>query len=175
MYCNSLTSVTIGNSVTKIGEDAFYGCESLKGVYISDLSTWCRIDFGNKWEWSHAEYANPLYYAKNLYLNGELITKLIIPSDIKEVKKCAFLNCNSLINVTIPSNITAIGKKAFWGCNIDTIICRAMTPPKLFRAYHSDWKGDGLTSFESFETLIVPVGSEEVYSKSEWGEYIDGI
>ena len=31
-YCDGLTSVVIGNSVTSIGEDAFYGCSSLTSI-----------------------------------------------------------------------------------------------------------------------------------------------
>ena len=32
-YCSSLTSVTIGNSVTSIGQSAFYNCGGLTDIY----------------------------------------------------------------------------------------------------------------------------------------------
>ncbi len=53
--CTSLTSVTIGNGVTSIGNNAFYGCSLIKDVHISNVSSWSKIDFANK-------YSNPLYY-----------------------------------------------------------------------------------------------------------------
>ena len=37
--CTSLTSVTIGNKVTSIGKDAFYGCTSLTSITIPDSVT----------------------------------------------------------------------------------------------------------------------------------------
>ena len=108
--CWSLTSVTIPDSVTTIRDYAFYDCDSLTSVYISDLSAWCKIDFGYY-------YANPLKYAKNLYLNNELVTDLVIPSDITEIKSYAFYNCSSLTSVTIPDSVTSIGGYAFFGCS----------------------------------------------------------
>ncbi len=108
--CSSLTSVTIGDSVTTIRDFAFYDCDSLTSVYISDLSAWCKIDFGYY-------YANPLNYAKNLYLNNELVTDLVIPSDITEIKSYAFYNCSSLTSVTIGDSVTSIGGYAFYGCS----------------------------------------------------------
>ena len=107
--CSSLTSVTIPKSVTEIGYKAFSGCEGLISVYISDLSAWCKISF------SH-DITNPLYYAKNLYLNDKLVTKLTIPSDITEIKDYAFYNCESLTSVTIHDGVTKIGANAFNGC-----------------------------------------------------------
>ena len=108
--CMRLTSVTIPNSVTSIGWGAFNGCSSLKEVHISNISAWCNIDFEDG-------YSNPLYYAKNLYLNGELVTNLVIPTDVTAIKKYAFYNCSSLASITIPNSVTSIGEYAFEGCN----------------------------------------------------------
>ena len=39
MMCDSLTSINIPNSVTNIGDKAFYGCESLKSIKIPNSVT----------------------------------------------------------------------------------------------------------------------------------------
>ena len=107
--CYGLTSVTIGNSVTSIRYNAFRDCNGLKEVHISDLAAWFNIDF---YEGSD----NPLYYANNLYLNGELVTELVIPEGVKEIKKYAFYGCTGLTSVTIPNSVTSIGSSAFYNC-----------------------------------------------------------
>lgn len=104
--CSSLTSVTIPNSVTSIEEFAFRDCSSLTSVHISDIAAWLAISF-----------ANPLYYAYNLYLNGTLVTDLDIPNSVTSIRNHAFYNCSSLTSVTIPNNITSIGESAFYNCS----------------------------------------------------------
>ena len=109
--CSGLTSVVIGNSVTSIGERGFYGCSGLTAVHISDLSAWCNIDFADI-------ESNPLCYkAENLYLNGELVTELVIPNDVTEIKKYAFSYCSGLTSVTIGNSVTSIGRYAFYNCS----------------------------------------------------------
>ena len=107
--CIGLTSVTIGSGVTTIGKNAFYDCTGLTKVDISDIGAWCNISFGDSYE-------NPLYYAKNLYLNGELVTDLVIPNDITSIGEYAFEHCTSLTSVTIGDSVTTIGEGAFWDC-----------------------------------------------------------
>ena len=53
----------------------------------------------------------------DLYLNGELITDLIIPEGIARIPSSAFINCRDLRSVTIGENVTWIGGKAFYGCD----------------------------------------------------------
>ena len=108
--CSGLTSIEIPNSVTGIGGYAFSGCSGLKKVCINDLAAWCGIDFGTS-------DANPLYYAKNLYLNDELVTKLVIPECVKKIKKYAFRKCSGLTSIEIPNSVTSIADRAFNGCS----------------------------------------------------------
>ena len=107
--CASLESVTIGNGVTYIGNYAFRNCSSIKSVYITDIAAWCNINFTTG-------TSNPLYYTANLYLNGELVTELIIPDGVTSISKHAFGNCSSLTSVTIPDSVTVIGSYIFENC-----------------------------------------------------------
>lgn len=107
--CSGLTSVTVPDSVTSIGGSAFYQCTGLTRVDITDLESWCRIAFA-------AEYANPLCYAHDLYLNGRLVTELVIPDGITAVGQHAFSGCTCLTRVEIPEGVTAIERTAFRDC-----------------------------------------------------------
>ena len=110
--CDNLLKVNIPENMKSIGIGAFSSCNNLDEVYITDIAKWCSIDFGG----------NPLHYANNLYLNGSLITDLIIPDGVTGINDYAFENCNSIINVTIPKSVVNIGKLAFSGCEILTNI-----------------------------------------------------
>ena len=105
-----LTSVTIPSSVTSIGANAFILCRNLTKVEIGSIAAWCNIDFGD-------DTANPLYYARNLYLNGNKVTNLSLPNSLTKIKDYTFHKCESLTSVTMPNSVTEIGSYAFNGCS----------------------------------------------------------
>ena len=113
--CDNLTDITIPASVTSIGEWAFYACYSLDNLYISDLASWFNISFGDEDE--NPLYANPLYYAEHLYLNGEEVTELVIPEGVTSIGDYAFYNDTSFTSITIPASVTSIGDYAFYSCD----------------------------------------------------------
>lgn len=174
MGCKSIESVFIPSSITNIGGSAFSGCASLKEVHITDLAAWCNV--------SMSRYSdNPVYYSNNLYLNGELLTDLVIPEGVKSIGTYAFDMCKSIERVTIPASVESIGASTFYGCiNIESITVDEgnqwfcvknnclidITNKKLLRAYgESVIPTDGsVTSIgygafsldENIQSLVIP-------------------
>ncbi len=169
--CSSLVSVIMPKSITVVGNNAFYGCTGLTGVYISDLSAWCQIDFEEK---VGAYNANPLSYAHNLYLDNKLITDLIIPEEVTYIGICAFTGCTSIKKVTVHDGVTSVGKGAL---GISTM--EEFTGPAIAFAtcsvYGSNLKTVTITNGEikstytmgtyynsTFETLILEDGVTKI-------------
>ncbi len=203
--CSSLTSVTIPDSVTTVGGYAFSGCGNLNAVYITDLVAWCNIDFINPLTDGSVDLsANPLCYAKNLYLNGELVTDLVIPDGVNEIKLMAFALCDSITNVTIPNSVTTIGVCAFYNCsrltsvtigdsvteigwfaftycnNLNTVYCKAINPPTTIVDNNGYWSGfakvDESGNIYIDCTIYVPTESVKAYKNaSGWSKYADAI
>ena len=118
--CSALKTITIPQSINTIGRYAFLGCSSLEGIYISDLSSWCNISFESEGS-AVPEQLNPLLIAHNLYLNGNLITDLVIPDDILELKVEAFAGIN-VKSVKFHKKFNTLGQYSFYRCrNIEDI------------------------------------------------------
>lgn len=99
--CESLTSITIPNSIDSISYHAFYGCDSLE----------------------YHKYDNALYLGNES--NPYMVLVKAINTDITDceienktiiINYDAFMYCDSLRDITIPNSVTSIGINAFFGC-----------------------------------------------------------
>ncbi len=107
-WVETLEKVTFLSAPESIGIGAFSGCSALKEVHAKDVKSWCETDFADL-------SANPLYYTKTLYINGEKVTEIHIPEDTKKVSKFAFYGCKDIAEITIADAPMTIGTQAFYG------------------------------------------------------------
>lgn len=107
MECLDIASVNIPSSLTRVGESAFQGT-ALESVYLSDIAAWCAVE--------GSEYL----FGPSLYLNGELITDLVIPTGVTRINAGAFAARSAIKSVTIPNSVTAIDEHAF-SSSVETV------------------------------------------------------
>ncbi len=94
--CSGLTSVTIPESVTSIGDLAFVYCSDLTSVIIPNSVT----SIGN-----------------SVFADCSGLTSVTIPESVTSIGQSAFRYCSGLTSVIIPESVTSIGKEAFSYCS----------------------------------------------------------
>ena len=116
--CTSLTSVTIPNSVTEIGWGAFYDCTSLTSITIPDSVTEIGdYAFYNCTSLTSVTIPNSVTtIGFSAFQSCTALTSVTIPERITEIKSHTFAECSSLTNITIPDSVTEIGIEAFADC-----------------------------------------------------------
>ncbi len=109
--CEGLTSVVIPDSVTKIGQGAFTGCSALTSIIV---------DKDNRHYDSREECNAIIESDTNTLVAGCSTT--VIPDSVTEIGTSAFVNCKGLTSIRIPDSVTKIGEGAFSGCSALTSI-----------------------------------------------------
>ncbi len=158
--CYKLKDITIGSNVKKIGYQAFSGCNGLENVYVESLLQWCGIEFAYN-------DSNPMYYADNLYINGEVIEDLVIADGTEKIGKYAFYNMDSIKSVTIPSTLKVIEEGAFDGCNsIESLYIKEIkTWCELdIKSYSAkiNYSGHMYVDGEILSELVIPEGVKKI-------------
>ena len=110
ILCQSLTSITIPDSVTSIGNYAFYTCTSLTSITIPNSVT--SIGF-------------------HVFRDCTSLTSITIPDSVTSIGDYAFYNCTSLTSITIPNSVTTIESAAFLDCTSLTSVTFLGAPPAV--------------------------------------------
>lgn len=150
--CSSLATIAIPESVSTIGQAVFTGCTSLSSFTGKFAST----------------------DGACLVIDGKLIayatdynTIYTIPENVTIIGMNSFASNSVISKITIPSNIKEIETNAFIGCtNLSTIICEGTQPAKDYTAM--------FPNIPTNAQIIVPASAVKDYkdSWSEYADYI---
>lgn len=100
-YCENLSSVTIPNSITNIGANAFQS-SSLKSVFIpGGVKT----------------------ISSSAFASCRQLEKVTLSEGLEEISAQSFSFCKSLTSITIPNSVKEVGGAAFWACERLDSVC----------------------------------------------------
>ena len=119
-----LTSIDIPNSVTSIGQYAFYGCGSLTSIDIpNSVTSIGRYAFYDCSSLTSIDIPNPVPSIGDYAFYGcSSLTSIDIPNSVTSIGDYAFYDCSSLTSIDIPNSVTSIGRYAFVYCSSLTSI-----------------------------------------------------
>ena len=111
-------SVTLPNTITNIGEHAFYECDSLISINIPDNVTSIRqAAFSNCDNLASIDISKSITIIDNYAFSGcKSLTSIIIPEGVTSIKYGAFMGCINMASVVIPNSVTSIEDYAFSDC-----------------------------------------------------------
>lgn len=90
-----ITSVTLPDTVTEIGKQAFYNCAALESVNLPDSVT---------------------AIGEEAFINCVKLQLTVLPENLETIGARAFYGCRALTSITIPDSVTEIGESAFDSC-----------------------------------------------------------
>ena len=109
---------TTSNAVYKVTKSGTVANERVTGAeveYTKPLSSSTSITIPNTVTINGVQY-KVTSIANNAFKNDKVLTKITIPSNVKQIGKQAFSGCKKLKSVVIGKNVTTIGDKAFYKC-----------------------------------------------------------
>lgn len=153
-----LTSVSIPNSVTTIGRNAFYNCTGLMSMAIpNSVTTIGQSAFSYCSGMTSVTIPNSVMSIEQSafsYCTG--LTSVTIPNSVTTINSSVFSNCTGLTSVSIPNSVTTIGSSAFYKCKKLTSV---ILPSSVTTIGSSAFSGCSSLSSVNIPDAVTTIGS----------------
>ena len=162
-----LTSVTIPNSVVRIGSDAFSGCNGLTSVTIPNSVTIIgNYAFSYCDELTSVTIPNSVRSIGNgAFYHCSELTSVTIPDSVTQIQENTFSGCSGLRSVTIGKNVNRIWEDAFYGCSgMTSVTFLSQMPPQHIG--NGPNYADGLNGIPRNIPVYIPCGRLAYYVTS---------
>lgn len=131
--CSNLTNVTIPEGVTKIGQAAFYGCSQLTSITIPGTVTEMDSAFSGSTALSQVTLTNGIpKISSHAFERCTELREIKVPISVDEICSDAFNGCTGLTSVTLEKGINIINSNAFKDCT-------ELNDVK-YNGYKTDWE-----------------------------------
>ncbi|MCK9170663.1 MAG: leucine-rich repeat protein [Treponema sp.] len=123
IYMSLIKSVIIGEGITSIGAQSFYGCENLLSIYIpttlTSIGSW---SFNNCSSLTSLELPDTIKEIGSwAFANCKLLSDFNFPKSLVVIDHGILYSCISLKTITIPDSVTTINGNAFDSCTFTSI------------------------------------------------------
>lgn len=164
-----LTSITIPKTLLDVGYYAFSSCSGLsKTNYEGTIDQWCSISFNNA-------SSNPVINSHNLYINDTLVEHITI-NNTDSIKNHVLQGCTSLQTLTMSDVVTTIGKESFANCiNLNNVTFSPNITNIGDNAFYNTPLLSGEVSLESIQTIGVYAFNGSGITKCTFGNNISII
>ena len=163
-----LETVSLGNGITELPDDMFYGCTALQNVKLSEkLKMIPGQAFYNCVALKKVEMPDEATTVEEkAFYNCSALEKIEIPDKVTTIKAETFGNCESLAEVKLSQNLYSIGVKAFWYCRS----LKTLELPASLRVLEQDEKGySGTFGHSGLVEITIPKTVQETgTSMFEW-------
>ena len=131
-YCPNLKKVTIHEGVKTIGQTAFIGCTQLTSITIPSTITDMDQAFSGNTALSHVTLTNGISNISNMAFKGCTgLAEIKVPISVEQICPGAFNGCTNLKRVLLEKNIKTINVNAFKDCtNLSDV---------KYNGYKTDW------------------------------------
>lgn len=131
-YCPNLKKVTIHEGVKTIGQTAFIGCTQLTSITIPSTITDMDQAFSGNTALSHVTLTNGISNISSMAFKGCTgLTEIKVPESVGQIDPNAFNGCTNLKRVLLEKNIKTINVNAFKDCtNLSDV---------KYNGYKTDW------------------------------------